>query len=70
MLHSQDDVLYTTVTHSRSRPVQAAASADSGAADVQYARVRIQNDDVTSTDQQEEPQYASLTFDHYTAATG
>ena len=52
MLYSQDDVLYSTVTHSTSRPVQTAASADSGAADVQYATVQIQNDVVTSTDQQ------------------
>ncbi|XP_036412873.1 sialoadhesin-like [Colossoma macropomum] len=63
----QDDVLYTTVTHSRSSPVQAAASSDSGAAD---ATVRIQNDVLTSTDQQGEPQYASVTFHHHTAATG
>ncbi|XP_036412892.1 uncharacterized protein LOC118797732 [Colossoma macropomum] len=63
----EDDVLYSTVTHS---PVEAAASADSGAADVLNATVGIQNDDVTSTDQQEEPQYASLTFLHRTAATG
>ena len=70
MLHSQDDVLYTTITHRRSRAVQAAASADSGAADGQCATVRIQNDEVTSTDQQGEPQYASVTFHHHTAATG
>ncbi|XP_036412993.1 CMRF35-like molecule 7 [Colossoma macropomum] len=66
----QDDVLYTTVTHSRSRPVQADASADSGAADVQYDTVRIQNGDMTSTDQQGETQYASVTFHHHTAAPG
>ena len=68
MLHSQDDVLYTTVTHSTSRPVQAAA--DSGADDVQYATVRIQNNEATSTDQQGEPQYASVMLHHHTAATG
>ncbi|XP_037399366.1 B-cell receptor CD22-like isoform X2 [Pygocentrus nattereri] len=51
----QDDVLYTSVTPSTSRPAQAADSADSGAADVLY-------DEVTSTDQQGEPQYASVTF--------
>ena len=70
MLHSQDDVLYSTATHSRSRPVQAAASADSGAADVLYDTVSIQNDEVISTDQQGEPQYASVTFNQRTAATG
>ncbi|XP_017580247.2 CMRF35-like molecule 3 isoform X1 [Pygocentrus nattereri] len=56
----QDDVLYTNVTPSTSRPVQAA---DSAAADVM-------NDEVTSTDQQGEPQYASVTFHHHTAAPG
>ncbi|KAL7845261.1 hypothetical protein AOLI_G00234530 [Acnodon oligacanthus] len=66
---SQDDVLYSTVTHSTSRPAQAAASADSGAADVLYATV-VQNDEVTSTDQQGEPQIASVTLHHHTAATG
>ncbi|KAL6482149.1 hypothetical protein MHYP_G00102290 [Metynnis hypsauchen] len=66
-LHLQDDVLYTTVTH---RPVQAAASADSGAADGHYDTVGIQNDDVTSSDQQGEPQYGSVTFHHRAAATG
>ncbi|XP_036412881.1 carcinoembryonic antigen-related cell adhesion molecule 5-like [Colossoma macropomum] len=65
-----DDVFYSTVTHSRSRPVQAAASADSRADDVLYATVGIQHDDVTSNDQQGEPQYASVTFHHHTAATG
>ncbi|XP_036412899.1 B-cell receptor CD22-like [Colossoma macropomum] len=65
-----DDVLYTTITHSTSRPVQAVASADSGADDGLYATVSIQNDEVTSTDQQGEPQYASVTFHHHTAATG
>ncbi|KAL6482086.1 hypothetical protein MHYP_G00101660 [Metynnis hypsauchen] len=66
----QDDVIYTTVTHSGCRPAQAADSADSGAADVLYATVRVQNDEVTSTDQQGEPQYASVTLHHHTAATG
>ncbi|XP_036413264.1 B-cell receptor CD22-like isoform X2 [Colossoma macropomum] len=66
----QDDILYTTVTRSTSRPVQAADSADSGADDVLYATVGVQNDEVTSTDQQGEPQYASVTFHHHTAATG
>ncbi|KAL6482182.1 hypothetical protein MHYP_G00102620 [Metynnis hypsauchen] len=66
----EDDVLYTNVTHSTSRPAQAADSADSGAADVLYATVRVQNDEVTSTDQQGEPQYASVTFLKSTAATG
>ncbi|KAL6482246.1 hypothetical protein MHYP_G00103260 [Metynnis hypsauchen] len=66
----QDDVLYTSVTPSTSRPAQAADSADSGAADCLYETVRVQNDGVTSTDQQEEPQYASVTFHHHTAATG
>ncbi|XP_037399210.1 B-cell receptor CD22-like [Pygocentrus nattereri] len=59
----QDDVLYTNVTHRTSRPAQAADSADSAAADVLY-------DEVTSTDQQGEPQYASVTFHHHTAAPG
>ncbi|KAL6482127.1 hypothetical protein MHYP_G00102070 [Metynnis hypsauchen] len=63
----QDDVIYANVTHSRSRPAQAA---DSGAADVLYTTVRVQNDEVTSADQQGEPQYASVTFHHHTAATG
>ncbi|KAI4895893.1 hypothetical protein NFI96_014982, partial [Prochilodus magdalenae] len=62
----QDDVLYTTVTHSRSRPVK---SAPSGAADVLYSTVRIQCDEVTSIDQQGEPQYDNVTFLHHTAAT-
>ncbi|KAL7845249.1 hypothetical protein AOLI_G00234410 [Acnodon oligacanthus] len=66
-LHLQDDVLYTTVTQ---RPVQTAASADSGAADGHYDTVGIQNDEVTSSDQQGEPQYTSLTFHHRTSATG
>ncbi|KAL6482163.1 hypothetical protein MHYP_G00102430 [Metynnis hypsauchen] len=66
----QDDVLYTTVTHSGCRPAQAADSADSGAADVLYETVRVQNDEVTSTDQQGELQYASVTFHHHTAVTG
>ncbi|KAL6482225.1 hypothetical protein MHYP_G00103050 [Metynnis hypsauchen] len=66
-LHLQDDVIYANVTHSRSRPAQAA---DSGAADVLYATVRAQNDEVTSADQQGEPQYASVTFHHHTAASG
>ncbi|KAL6482208.1 hypothetical protein MHYP_G00102880 [Metynnis hypsauchen] len=66
----QDDVLYTTVTPSTSRPAQAADSADSGAADVLYETVRVQNDEVTSTDQQGEPQYDNVTFHHHTAATG
>ncbi|KAL6482117.1 hypothetical protein MHYP_G00101970 [Metynnis hypsauchen] len=65
-----DDVLYTNVTHSTSRPAQAADSADSGAADVLYETVRVQNDEVTSTDQQGEPQYASVTFHKSTAAPG
>ncbi|KAL7845258.1 hypothetical protein AOLI_G00234500 [Acnodon oligacanthus] len=63
-LHLQDDVLSTNVTH---RPAQAAAA---GAADVLYTTIRVQNDEVTSTDQQGEPQYASVTFHHHTAATG
>ncbi|XP_036412999.1 B-cell receptor CD22-like [Colossoma macropomum] len=63
----QEEEIYTTVTDSRSRPVQAA---DSGADDVQYATIRNRNDEVTSTDQQGEPQYASVTFHHRTAATG
>ncbi|XP_036412890.1 uncharacterized protein LOC118797730 [Colossoma macropomum] len=58
-LHSTDEMLYSTITH---KPVEAAASAD--------ATGGIQNNDMTSTDQQEEPQYASLTFLHRTAATG
>ncbi|XP_037399364.1 B-cell receptor CD22-like [Pygocentrus nattereri] len=66
----QDDVLYTTY-----RPGQTTADTDADSAtgvadDVHYATVRIQNDKVTSTDQQGEPQYASVTFQHYTAATG
>ncbi|KAL7852132.1 hypothetical protein SRHO_G00179170 [Serrasalmus rhombeus] len=57
-LHLQmDDVLYTNVTH---RPVQTAASIDSGAGDGQYDTVWIQN----------EPQYASVIFNHQTAAAG
>ncbi|KAL6482090.1 hypothetical protein MHYP_G00101700 [Metynnis hypsauchen] len=73
----QDDVLYTTVTHRRSRPaqttadVEADADSDTGVADdVHYATVRVQNDEVTSTDQQGEPQYASVRFQHHMAATG
>ncbi|KAI4904735.1 hypothetical protein NFI96_023553 [Prochilodus magdalenae] len=66
----QDDVLYTTVTPSRSTPVQPAASADSGAAEVLYSTVRNQSDEMTSTDQQGVLQYASVTFHHHTAATG
>ncbi|KAL7852084.1 hypothetical protein SRHO_G00178690 [Serrasalmus rhombeus] len=69
MLHSQDDVPYTTVTRRTSRPAQAADSAASGAADVLYDTVRIQNDEVTSTDQQGEHQYANVTF-HHPAVTG
>ncbi|XP_037399353.1 B-cell receptor CD22-like isoform X3 [Pygocentrus nattereri] len=65
----QDDVPYTTVTRRTARPAQAADSAASGAADVLYDTVRIQNDEVTSTDQQGEHQYASVTF-HHPAATG
>ncbi|KAL7852144.1 hypothetical protein SRHO_G00179290 [Serrasalmus rhombeus] len=56
----QDDVLYTNVTPSTSRPVQ---TTDSGAADVLY-------DEVTSTNQQGELQYASVTYHHHTAAPG
>ncbi|KAL6482185.1 hypothetical protein MHYP_G00102650 [Metynnis hypsauchen] len=67
LLDPEDDVLYTNVTHSRSRPAQ---TADSGPADVLYATVRVQNDEVTSTDQQGEPQYASVTFLKSTAAPG
>ncbi|KAL6482141.1 hypothetical protein MHYP_G00102210 [Metynnis hypsauchen] len=67
---NQDDVLYMNITHSTSRPAQAADSADSGAADVLYETVRVQNDEVTSTDQQGEPQYASVTFLKSTAAPG
>ncbi|KAL7852082.1 hypothetical protein SRHO_G00178670 [Serrasalmus rhombeus] len=69
---NQDDVLYTSVTPSTSRPAQAADSADSGAADVccMHDTVRVQNDEVTSTDQQEEPQYASVTFLPHPAVTG
>ncbi|KAL6482233.1 hypothetical protein MHYP_G00103130 [Metynnis hypsauchen] len=66
----QDDVLYINVTPSTSRPAQAADSADSGAADVLYETVRLQNGEVTSADQQGEPQYASVTFHKSTAATG
>ncbi|KAL6482173.1 hypothetical protein MHYP_G00102530 [Metynnis hypsauchen] len=66
----EDDVLYTNVTHSTSRPAQAADSADSGAADVLYATVMVQKGEVTSTDQQGEPQYASVTFLKSTAAPG
>ncbi|XP_037399380.1 B-cell receptor CD22-like [Pygocentrus nattereri] len=69
MLHSQDDVPYTTVTRRTSRPAQAADSAASGAADVLYDTVRIQNNEVTTTDQQGEHQYANVTF-HHPAATG
>ncbi|KAL6482209.1 hypothetical protein MHYP_G00102890 [Metynnis hypsauchen] len=60
---TRQDVLYTNVTPSTSRPAQAADSADSGAADVLY-------DEVTSTDQQGEPQYDNVTLHHHTAATG
>ncbi|XP_037399225.1 CD276 antigen homolog [Pygocentrus nattereri] len=67
---NQDGVLYTSVTHRTSRPAQAADSADSGAADVLHDTVRVQNDEVTSTDQQEEPQYASVTFLPHPAVTG
>ncbi|KAL6454998.1 hypothetical protein MHYP_G00365590 [Metynnis hypsauchen] len=63
----QDDVLYTSVTASTSRPAQAADSADSGAADVLYMTVRVQNGEVTSTDQQGE--YDNVTLHHHTAAT-
>ncbi|KAL6482111.1 hypothetical protein MHYP_G00101910 [Metynnis hypsauchen] len=69
-LHLQDDVLYISVIASTSRPAQAADSADSGAAEVLYTTVMIQNDEVTSTDQQGEPQYDNVTFHHHTAVTG
>ncbi|KAL7852145.1 hypothetical protein SRHO_G00179300 [Serrasalmus rhombeus] len=62
----QDENIYTTVTHSTSRPVQAA---DSGADDAQYATIQKRNDQVTSNDQQGDPQYASVTFRHRTANT-
>uniref|UniRef100_A0A4W4E2C1 Ig-like domain-containing protein n=1 Tax=Electrophorus electricus TaxID=8005 RepID=A0A4W4E2C1_ELEEL len=61
MYLTQDDVQYSTVTPSRCRPVQD---------DVQYATVRVQCDGVISTDQLEEPQYASVIFHHHTSATG
>ncbi|KAL6454961.1 hypothetical protein MHYP_G00365980 [Metynnis hypsauchen] len=67
---TQDDVLYISVIASTSRPAQAADSADSGAAEVLYTTVMIQNDEVTSTDQQGEPQYDNVTFHHHTAVTG
>ncbi|KAG9262782.1 B-cell receptor CD22-like, partial [Astyanax mexicanus] len=75
----QDDVQYATVTHSRSRPVETAGDASSGAPDhdddVQYATVRTgrKPDVVIRSDQQEELQYASVTFHHRhadAAATG
>ncbi|KAL6482085.1 hypothetical protein MHYP_G00101650 [Metynnis hypsauchen] len=62
----QDENIYTIVTHNTSRPVQAA---DSGADDAQYATIQNQNE-VTSNDQQGEPQYATVTFRHRTATTG
>ncbi|XP_049325482.1 B-cell receptor CD22-like [Astyanax mexicanus] len=74
-----DDVQYATVTHSRSRPVETAGDASSGAPDhdddVQYATVRTgrKPDVVIRSDQQEELQYASVTFHHRhadAAATG
>uniref|UniRef100_A0AAY5EP51 Ig-like domain-containing protein n=1 Tax=Electrophorus electricus TaxID=8005 RepID=A0AAY5EP51_ELEEL len=55
------DVQYATVTPSRSRPVQD---------DVQYATVRDLSDGVSSSDQQGEPLYATVTLQSYTAATG
>ncbi|KAL6482247.1 hypothetical protein MHYP_G00103270 [Metynnis hypsauchen] len=63
---NQDDVLSTTVTSSTSRPAQAA---DSGAASA-HTTVMVQNDGVTSTDQQEEHQYGNVISFRYTAATG
>ncbi|KAL7845268.1 hypothetical protein AOLI_G00234600 [Acnodon oligacanthus] len=63
----QDENIYNTIAHSTSRPVQAA---DSGADDVEYATVQNQNDQVTSNDQQGDPQYATVTFLHRTATTG
>ncbi|XP_049325985.1 B-cell receptor CD22-like [Astyanax mexicanus] len=74
-----DDLQYATVTHSRSRPVETAGDASSGAPDhdddVQYATVRTgrKPDVVIRSDQQEELQYASVTFHHRhadAAATG
>ncbi|KAL6482249.1 hypothetical protein MHYP_G00103290 [Metynnis hypsauchen] len=66
--HSEtnQDVLFTTVTPSTSRP---ADSADSGAASA-HTTVMVENDGVTSTDQQEEPLYTSVTFLHPPATTG